>query len=76
MNKEYLQDKNSYPVSSNLFTGNEKMVKMLIDKGANVNAANENKNSALIFAALRGNTSNAYILLLFPFFVLSNKYSK
>lgn len=34
--------------------GFETIVQMLIEKGANVNAVNEDNNSALIYAALEG----------------------
>lgn len=43
--------------------GYEKIVAILIENGANVNAANENKETALIFAVLSGNTSQTYIHL-------------
>lgn len=38
-----------------LFIGSAKIVKLLIEKGANVNAVTEDKNSALILAVLNGN---------------------
>lgn len=37
------------------FTGFEKIVQMLIDRGAGVNAVTDDKNSALIFASSNGN---------------------
>lgn len=37
-----------------LSTGDEKIVRMLIEKGANINAVDENANSALILAASLG----------------------
>lgn len=36
---------------------------MLIEKGADVNVVNENNDTALIFAAAKGNVSNEYIVL-------------
>lgn len=44
-----------------LFLGHEKIVQMLIKKGANVNSVNGDKNSALIFAADNGNIPNIMI---------------
>lgn len=44
-----------------LFKGFEKIVQMLIEKGAHVNAVNEDGNSALIFAVLEGNISNIFV---------------
>lgn len=35
--------------------GSAKIVKLLIEKGANINAVTEDKNSALILAVLNGN---------------------
>lgn len=37
------------------FIGFEKIVQMLIEKGADVNAVNEDNFSAIIYAANRGN---------------------
>lgn len=42
--------------SIHLFTGFEKIARLLIKKGANVNAVNEDKFSALVIAAYRGET--------------------
>lgn len=49
----------------NSFEGFGKIVRMLIEKGAEINAVNINKNSALILAALKGNTSNAPYMCIF-----------
>ena len=38
----------------NLFLGFDKIVQLLIEKGANVNAVNKVENSALIYAATKG----------------------
>lgn len=44
-----------------LFLGREKIVQMLIERGANINAVDVDNNSALIFAASKGNIANLYI---------------
>lgn len=41
-----------------LFVGFEKIVRVLIEKGAKVNAVNKKGNSALIFAALSGKSKS------------------
>ena len=41
-------------------SGYEKIARMLIGKGANVDAVNDKKSTTLILAALNGNTSNAF----------------
>lgn len=47
----------------NLFIGLENIVQMLIKKGANVNAGNENHRSPLISAVRKGKVSNmAYLV--------------
>lgn len=43
-----------------LFVGFERIVQMLIKKGANLNAVNEDKFSALVIAAFRGNILNMF----------------
>lgn len=43
-----------------LFIGLEKIVQMLVEKGANVNALNKDKKSPLFFAASKGNISNIF----------------
>lgn len=40
-----------------LIIGFERIVEMLIEKGANINAVNRDNNSALILAAKNSNTS-------------------
>lgn len=42
------------------FTGFEKIVQLLIERGANVNAIDGNSDSALIIAANKGNISNIF----------------
>lgn len=42
------------------FIGLEKIVQMLIDKGANVNAVDVKNNSALFYAAKNGNILNQF----------------
>lgn len=44
-----------------ILIGYEKIAKLLIQKGANVNAVDENNNSPLLWAAFAGTTSIAYI---------------
>lgn len=39
------------------FVGYEKILQMLVEKGANVNIVDANNNSALIFAASKGDIS-------------------
>lgn len=43
------------------FIGLEKIVQMLIDKGANVNAVDVKNNSALFYAAKNGNILNQFV---------------
>lgn len=44
--------------------GHEKIVRMLIEKGANVTVVDKHENSALILAADGGNISNILIFKL------------
>ena len=44
------------------FIGSEKIVRMLIDKGADVNAVDEKNNSALLYATKNGNELNKFLL--------------
>lgn len=51
-----------------LFIGFEKVVQMLIEKGANVNAVDQKNNySALFYAARNGNILNTHIFKKFNF---------
>lgn len=45
-------------ISISVLLGFERIVRMLIERGANVNAVNSGHNSALIYAAVNGNISN------------------
>lgn len=56
---------NEFPFSlfARSFTGSMKIVQMLIEKGANVNAVNEDHNSALMYAALNGITLEIYSII-------------
>lgn len=46
-----------YFLGIHLFLGFEEITRMLIEKGANVNAVNEDNNSALVLAIVEGNVS-------------------
>lgn len=48
----------------NSFTGSEKIAKMLIERGADVNALNIYNSSAISFAAGNGNDSNIFNLCI------------
>lgn len=42
--------------SSRIFIGFEKIARMIIEKGANVNVVNQSKETALVLAAKTGDT--------------------
>lgn len=50
----------NFSFSIHSIIGFDKMVQVLIEKGANINAVNENNNSAVILATLNGKISILY----------------
>lgn len=58
------------PFSIHLFIGYEKIVQILIENGANVNAMNDENDTALLYAAAKGKISNAYIIFFKPLSVI------
>lgn len=52
--------------------GSEKIVQMLIEKGANVNAVHENAGSALIIAAFKGKRIQIYVELIVVAYLPTN----
>lgn len=55
-----------------LFIGLEKIAQILIENGAMVNAVNQDKNSALNIAALKGYISN-YMYIVIKYFFFSER---